>query len=116
MSTAAVEPLTEEQFGDWAQGLKDKYLRCRDLGHRWNTVHADWNGDTRLYFRVSRCTDCTTSREQDIDYLGLVQRTTYVYPEGYQAPPGTGRLDASDRGVLRLASIQRVIQKHEKKG
>jgi hypothetical protein len=111
VTVTEVQELTSEQFEDWAGGLKDKFLRCRDLGHRWVNVHADWREVERMYFRVARCSECTTSREQDIDYLGLIHRTTYIYPEGYQAPPGTGRLDAGDRGVLRLASIQRVISK-----
>jgi hypothetical protein len=107
----AAEPMTKEEFASWTGTLPERFVRCRDLGHRWRTTTVEWVENDRLYHRNLRCSECGTVRVQNFGYDGAVLSNSYIYPEGYQAPAGVGRLDAEDRGQIRLVSLQRVIMK-----
>jgi hypothetical protein len=107
--------MTIEEFQAWAATLQEKFIRCRDLGHRWRTLTVEWVEEDRMYHRNLRCSECTTLRTQLFGYDGVNLANNYAYPEGYQAPAGVGRLTADDRGQLRLVSLQRVITKQEAK-
>jgi hypothetical protein len=95
-------------FGEWAHDLTASQLTCRDFGHAWRPLTARY-GDEGTIIRAQRCTRCRTEREQVLSLSGLILSGRYSYPDGYLAPAGIGRLTSSDRGVLRVESISRLI-------
>lgn len=112
MTTEPYQYATAKAVSAWSETLPDKYLLCRDLGHTWRPYTARIDDEGTGYIRVMRCARCKTEREQALDRRGLVQSGGYHYPDGYQAPAGTGRLAADGRGALRLESTLRLIQKN----
>ena len=50
-----------------------------------------------------------TKRHQVLDPYGRIVSNQYDYPEGYQMPPGQGRITGDGRGILRVASIRHDI-------
>jgi hypothetical protein len=96
------------EVGDWAHGLTNAQLTCRDFGHSWRPLSARY-ADEGTYVRGQRCTRCRTEREQTLSLGGLILGGRYTYPDGYLAPNGMGRLTSSDRGLLRVESVVRVI-------
>lgn len=96
----------------WAQSLPDAYIQCRDFGHSWRPFRA-WLTGEHTYSRTLRCQRCATERAQELSVSGHTLSSHYVYADGYTAPKGTGRLDAGDRDVLRLASTLRLIDERQ---
>lgn len=82
------------------------YLQCRDFGHAWQPYTARLAGAE--YLSVIRCMRCGTERTRRIGQRGQVLATDYHYADGYQIH-GLGRLTGTDRDMLRLASVQRLI-------
>lgn len=95
--------------GTWARELSDAALLCRDVGHYWRPFTASFDKASRSYDRVLRCGRCKTERHQLLDSSGHPVKGHYVYPEGYLAPVGTGRLIGGERDTLRLESVVRLI-------
>lgn len=95
--------------GLWAAALTDAALLCRDVGHYWRPFTASWERESRSYHRVLRCGRCRTERHQLLDSRGHPVSGHYVYPEGYLAPAGTGRLVGDERDTLRLESVVRAM-------
>jgi hypothetical protein len=95
---------------EWVHGLNQSQLTCRDYGHAWRPLAAR-RADEGAYVRAQRCSRCRTEREQTLSYSGLILAGRYEYPEGYLAPRGMGRLTSTDRGVLRIESVVRLIDK-----
>jgi hypothetical protein len=95
----------------WADELPDRYLLCRDLGHTWKPFTARWDAEARAYVRELKCSRCKAIRSQHLDAYGSVVSGGYDYPDGYQAPAGTGRITGDGRGALRLSSTLRLIDK-----
>lgn len=97
---------------EFAQGLKESFLYCREMGHNWRPFSArrirakDGGG----FLRTLRCTRCKTTREQEISRAGLVFSNKYIHPEGY-LHKGMGRIVGEGRGVLRLESLKRLTAK-----
>ena len=104
-----------EVVANWSSTLPDGFIQCRDMGHTWRPYTAEYDIDVNAYRRVLRCNRCKTKREQYIGLGGLILSGGYTYPEGYQAPKGTGRIDGNGRGALRLESTRRLIDKHDRK-
>lgn len=100
-----------EEFDRWAKDLQEKFLLCRDMGHTWSPFRAALNQDLRVYERILRCRRCGTKRHQTLDLRGGLKGTHYEYPDGYQAPPGSGSFDKDARSFLRLESITRLIDR-----
>jgi hypothetical protein len=98
----------------WSEDLPDSFLMCRDMGHTWRPYRAKFNPEENGYDRVLRCGRCKTERQQTISMSGMILTGHYSYPEGYQAPPGTGRIDGEGRGAMRLESTLRLISKDER--
>jgi hypothetical protein len=94
----------------FAAGLSGKALHCRELGHNWRPLAAQWDGQAGAYDRRLRCPSCGTQRVQVITRDGHVLTNRYVYPEGYLLRPGTetGGVSAL-RDVLRLESLTRWL-------
>lgn len=93
----------------WSEDLGDAFLTCRDFGHTWKAFRAYAEGGG--YVRILKCPRCKTEREQTLDRRGMVIASHYIYPEGYQAPKGSGRMDSEGRGALRLVSVMRQVEK-----
>lgn len=94
----------------WAQEMDDKYLLCRDMGHTWQPFTASFDTSMSCYLRVLRCRRCRTERHQSLSMRGAIIGSNYVYPEGYVAPQGTGRIDSDGRSALRLVSVLRNVE------
>jgi hypothetical protein len=82
------------------------FVQCRDYGHAWRPHNSVWNQQERCYNTSQRCSRCKTIRERDIGQAGQLVRNRYDYRDGYIIA-GMGRLDVSDRDMIRLASVLR---------
>lgn len=94
---------------DFAASLPEKFLYCREMGHNWRPFSAGRFKDGG-YERILRCVRCKTERHQNITSVGVVVSSKYVHPEGYLSK-GMGRIVGEGRGVLRLESIKRIVNK-----
>jgi hypothetical protein len=111
----AVEPVgpryaDDDAVQEFAEGLPERFLYCREMGHNWKPYTASAYRDGG-FERVLRCTRCKTRRHQEISNRGVIVHNRYEYPEGYSAPKGMGQIAGEGRGVLRLASIKRIVGK-----
>lgn len=101
------ELLTPHQF---AEGLSDKALHCRELGHNWRPLTAVWDRTAGVFDRRLRCPTCRTERVQILSKRGEVVSNRYVYPKGYLAQslsdhPGVSAM----RATFRLEAVQRFL-------
>lgn len=87
-------------------GMPKVNIHCRDYGHSWAPHTAQRLG--RGFDQILRCTRCTTERHRVLDRFGDVVTNSYHYAEGYLVE-GLGRLNGTDRGTLRIASIMDLI-------
>lgn len=99
---------TDPEAAQFAAGLPEEYLECRDYGHTWRARTARWDPETRAYERTLECARCTTIRSQWLSAYGHALKGSYSYPDGYQHA-GLGRLDGSARDALRLESVTRIL-------
>ena len=110
--------MDQTQFADidnvrsYAADLPAKWLQCRELGHNWGPHKASLNEEGG-FDRILACRRCTAKRHQILDSYGRIVSNSYEYPDGYQMPPGQGRISGDARGVLRLASIQHTMEAQE---
>ena len=107
LSAGSADP---DAVAAWSEDLPDSYLMCRDIGHTWRPYTARVNPQGG-YDRALRCSRCKTTRTQTLNSRGMPVSSHYTYPDGYQSPAGTGRIDGEGRGALRLASTLRLIAK-----
>lgn len=94
----------------FAQGLSDRQLHCRELGHNWRPLAATYDRAARVYDRSLRCSSCRTVRRQVLTRTGEVLSNAYVYPKGYLANnvdehPGVGAM----RATFRLEAVHRFL-------
>lgn len=94
---------------EWAHGLSQSYLLCRELGHNWRPHTARWVTEDQCFERSLRCTRCKTERRQVLSSRGAVASSHYVYPDGYQTHQ-MGRIAGDSRDALRLESINRTLE------
>ena len=94
--------------------MSTQQLYCRDFGHAWEpfTAHLIRGGG---YEQILRCQRCTTTRNRLLDRRGEQVRSGYGYADGYLIT-GLGRLTGTDRGALRIASVQHMIDTHPGSG
>lgn len=102
-------PPPPPDISDWARGLPDAYLLCRDLGHVWTPHSATWSRKERVFDRILRCQRCLTERRQTLNARGHPILGHYAYAKEYLAPKGAVRLGVAERDSIRLASITRTI-------
>lgn len=97
-----------------AHHLEDGALHCRESRrHDWRPSRV-----TREAFgfrRVELCSDCESSRWQELDSRGYVLKAGVEYVEGYLNPKGTGRIGQDGQAVYRLEAITRYLPKPRKK-
>lgn len=96
---------------EFAEGLNDGFLFCREMGHNWRPWSAGRHEDGG-FERILRCNRCKTRRYQQINVYGTILSGRYEYPEGYQSK-GLGRIVGDGRGALRLVSIARAIKEEK---
>lgn len=96
---------------EFAEGLKESFLHCRELGHNWKPWGAGRHPDGG-WERSLRCTRCKTERHQTITPTGMVMSNKYVHPEGYLSE-GLGRIVGEGRGLLRIEAIKRHVGNEE---
>lgn len=94
---------------EFAEGLKETFLHCRELGHNWRPYTVGRHPDGG-FERVLRCSRCRTKRVQSITTRGIVMQNKYIHPEGYLLE-GLGRIVGDGRGLLRLEAIKRIVEK-----
>ena len=99
--------LTEAQFTEIVAGYPDEMIACRDTGHHWKPITANREKKTGNILRVLTCQHCYADRHQTLDRAGYIISSHYSYQQGYLIPK-VGRLKASHRAALRLASITRA--------
>lgn len=105
--------MASRRISDWAEELPERFLQCRDFGHSWRPWAVRFDREYNSYERTLRCTRCRSERHESLGLSGAKAGRGYTYPDGYQAPPGTGHLVLADRDELRIASIQRLITSPE---
>jgi len=93
----------------FAQGMTDKQLHCRELGHEWRHHTATWDQKARVFDRALRCRNCGTVRRQILDSRGHVIRNGYRYTEGYLATKVMNR-EGLSRDVFRLEALTRILE------
>lgn len=101
-----------DDVAKWSAALPDTFILCRDIGHLWRPWRASITAENS-YLRVLRCGRCRTERSQELSMSGHTLSASYTYPEGYQAPAGTGRIDTDGRDALRLESVLRLLGKDD---
>lgn len=87
-------------------GMPKVHIHCRDYGHSWAPHTAQRIG--KGFDQTLKCTRCGTERHRVLDRFGDVVTNSYHYAEGYLVA-GLGRLNGTDRGTLRIASIMDSI-------
>lgn len=87
-----------------ANEIPERFLWCRDVGHRWDAHDAilTQNNVTRRreIHRKLRCEHCTATRIDALSTNGEVLRRWYVYPHGYLLNQ-QGNLTSADRAMIR---------------
>jgi hypothetical protein len=99
----------------FAQGMTDKQLHCRELGHEWRHHTATWDEKARVFDRALRCRNCGSVRRQVLDRRGHVIRNGYNYAEGYLATKVMNR-EGLSRDVFRLEALTRILDDTNTKG
>lgn len=101
----------DKALSQWADSLSDNMLLCRDIGHQWRPHNARFLDEMSVWERSLRCARCRTERLQLLSARGHVLSNRYEYPDGYQTPRGSGRVDSDMRDELRLASVTNFARK-----
>jgi hypothetical protein len=101
-----------DEVRDFAAGLSDQFLLCRELGHQWRPFFARWDAEENAFQRTLKCSRCKTQRHQWLSYSGSVLGNYYEYAEGY-THKGLGRIVGEGRDHLRLESVTRLIENGE---
>lgn len=98
--------LDVEQF---AGGLSQAFLECRELGHSWRPRTAKWNPDSQCFDRTLGCARCKTLRLDRLSESGAKLGGYYVYAEGYLVKDSIGRIVGTGRDVLRREALWRLV-------
>lgn len=97
-----------EAVEEFAAGLKDRFLLCRDIGHNWKPWVARFDEEHNSFERAHRCVNCRSERWQSVGLRGSILGTQYKYPEGYQSE--LGRIVGEGRDALRVESLTRTMK------
>lgn len=109
---AAPKTATKDEVKEWAEGISDQFLRCRDFGHQWRMTAPKRVGNTRE--RTMYCPSCKYNKHQVLDSAGTVIKETPDYPEGYLRK-GLGPIVGDVKGLVRIIDIDRAIDAAEAK-
>jgi hypothetical protein len=99
-----------------AAELPESFLHCRDYGHQWRMANAERTGRGRQMIRTRTmyCPSCKYNKYQVFDSQGNMVEESPDYPEGYLIK-GKGRIMKDTKGLIRIESIDRLIEKTEAK-
>lgn len=103
-----------DAVADFAAGLTEAYLHCRELSHNWKPHSVIVADDGISYERSLRCNRCKTKRVQILDRFGAVHSSHYEYPEGYLSD-GLGRIAGEGRDRLRLETTMRMMKRNDER-
>lgn len=104
--TAALEAALEH--------LTPDMVACRDYGHAWAPLWANWDAKARAFDTGIQCRRCATTRARLLDRSGQQIGNHYQYPDGYLMR-GVGRLTGSDRDRIRLAQVAAVLNPRQRR-
>jgi hypothetical protein len=93
---------------EFAHGLTDKTLHCRELGHVWRPLSVSFDRTANAYDRRLRCTSCRTVRVQVITERGHTVSNRYIYADGYLATDV--KIGRGDRDAFRRESLHRFLE------
>lgn len=91
--------------------LPDKYVRCRTLGHAWDSFTVRFDPKTGAYDETLRCLRCKLPKTQTLDSHGRYvgdPRSDYSQVPGYLLPAHSGRMDPDGRAALRAERLKRA--------
>lgn len=104
-----IQQAVRTEVTDFLTGLPMEFLQCRDVGHSWRGMRAEWVPGDRCYLRELECMSCEATKIQWLDQSGhIISRNSPVYPPGY-LHKGGGRLNPSERDAVHLTSVTRLI-------
>ena len=99
-----------DEVTEFASGLPERFLHCREMNHNWKPFTVGRHKDGG-YERVLRCVRCKTEKTQHLDQYGMILGSAkYDHPDGY-LHEGFGRIVGEGRGLLRLESIKRITER-----
>lgn len=107
-----VTPDGEVTAEEFAEGLSNAFLQCRELGHQWRPWTVSFDKGQNVFDRALRCSACKTIRRQVLNRSGHVLRNGYDYTDGYLSrhlQPGT-----YSRDVFRLEALTRFLNKSQR--
>ncbi|MCL1900568.1 MAG: hypothetical protein FWG11_08680 [Promicromonosporaceae bacterium] len=96
------------EVAEFAAGLSESFLLCRELQHNWKPWTAQRDNEHNNYVRIIRCQRCKTAKHQRLSFTGTILSSHYDYPEGY-VHANLGRIVGDGRDVLRLESLARLL-------
>lgn len=107
---------TREDVRQLSQELSEAFLHCRDYGHQWRMANAERHGrgSRVIRTRTMYCPSCKYNKYQTFDSRGIMVEEKVDYPEGYLIK-GLGRITGDTKGLIRIESIDRLIEKTEAK-
>lgn len=97
-------------LAEWVESLPESFVLCRDIGHTWKPLTAQWVPADHVFYRTLRCPRCHTERVQTLSATGRVLAGHYLHPQGYLAPKGHGHITQAERDSLRLHSVTRSVE------
>lgn len=105
---------TRRQVQQFAQGLSQEFLECRQYGHAWKPYTVDSGGG--LYEVTIRCSRCTSEGVDTVNRRGQrIRPRRPRYAQGYLAS-GMGRMTGEAASVIRMEMIQRLTTEPEAPG
>lgn len=87
------------------------YADCRDIGHQWDEVFSEWEGNEMV--RLHRCDRCGSERLDIYSRTGAIKVRRYDYNEGYLLDGQHDELrekGGSRRRYWRTVNIERAIR------
>lgn len=99
------------------QGLQEQlwnsytpsFVRCRDIGHVWDVTTETVEND--VYRRLLTCYRCGTTRADDVNSSGDLDRRGYKHASDYLMPKGVGGAGTSKafwRGISYLVASRKT--------
>lgn len=96
---------------EFAKGLDEAMLRCRDIGHWWDLETVTvlrFESTVSGYLHELVCMrGCGAKRKRWLSHQGAVTRGHHLYKSSYLYDGG--RMDSKDRNIIRLETTSRVI-------
>lgn len=115
-SVQAPESIKMVERGDLKKlvdDMPDEYVRCRAFGHGRALANFENKRGVRSF--TLYCPTCKFARHIVMDRSGDIVEDKPDWPEGYLLPKGSGRIGSQTKGVVRVASVDRLFTSGAKK-